>query len=178
MNNVENEGEIQFSVLLEQIGACLEKRLYYVAIMTSLVIPDIGGAIDSDNGEATQKKYVTWFDKYVKPRYSGKANLTGDECYYLRCSMLHQGKIKHSKIKVAFMRFPQSRVSVYPFLLPNNLGRLIEPHTFCNHVIYAAYDWLEVVHDSDRFKKNIRGFMNMYSLTFVDKQDNPLKTHP
>lgn len=168
MDSTENEGEIQFSALLEQIELCLQKKLYYVAIMTSLVIPDIGGAIDSENGEANQKKYVSWFDKYVKPRYTGKTNLTGDECYYLRCSMLHQGKTRHKKIKVVFMRFPQSNAPVNPVPLHNNQGLLVEPHTFCNNMIYAAYDWLDVVHGNDLFKKNLNNFMNLYSLSFTD----------
>ena len=63
MNNAMNEGEIQFSALLEQVEKSLRQKLYYVAIMTSLVIPDIGGAIDSENGKANRKKYVSWFDK-------------------------------------------------------------------------------------------------------------------
>jgi len=168
MDNGENKGEIQFSALLEQIEACLHKQWYYVAIMASLVIPDIGGAIDSENGEADQKKYAAWFDKYVKPKYTGKTNLTGDKCYYLRSSMLHQGKTKHSKIKVVFMRFPQSNAHVNPVLLKNNQGLLVEPNTFCNNMVYAAYDWLEVVHDNSRFKNNIINFMNLYSLTFTD----------
>lgn len=167
MNNAENEGEIQFSALLEQIETCLQQKLYYVAIMTSLVVPDIAGAIDSDNSGTVQKRYATWFDKYVKPRYTGKINLTGDECYYLRCSMLHHGKTRHNKIKVVFMRFPQSNSPVNPLSLDNNQGLLVEPHTFCNNMIYAAYNWLEVVHDDDLFKKNMENFMTLYSLSFT-----------
>jgi len=170
MNSTENEGEIQFSALLEQIELCLQQRLYYVAIMASLVIPDIGGAIDSDNRGTIQKRYATWFDKYVRPRYAGDLNLTGDECYYLRCSMLHQGKTKHDsdKIKVAFMSFPQSNSAGIPLVRHNDLGVLVEPQTFCNNMIYAAYNWLEVVHDDDRFKKNMKNFMTLYSLSFTD----------
>jgi len=172
MNNTENEGEIKFSALLEQIELCLQQRLYYVAIMASLVIPDIGGAIDSNTRiEARIRiRYVTWFDKYVKPRYTGNLNLTGDECFYLRCSMLHQGKTKpdNDKTKVSFMDFPQSNSPVNPFSLQNDLGLLIEPRTFCNNMIYAAYNWLEVVHDDDLFKKNMKNFMTLYSLSFTD----------
>ena len=126
MNNVENEGEIKFRVLLKQIELCLQQRLNYVAIIASLVIPDIGGAIDLDNGVATKPKYVTWFDKYVKPRYAGNLNLTGVQCYYLRCAILHQGKTKHDNdnIKVSFTDFPQVNSPVNPFTLHyhNDLG--------------------------------------------------------
>ena len=63
--------------------------------------------------------------------------------------MLHQGKTKHDddKIKVAFLNFPQANSTVNLGTLQNDLGLLVEPHTFCHNMIYAAYDWLEVVHD-------------------------------
>jgi hypothetical protein len=66
------------------------------------------------------------------------------------------------------MRFPQSNAPVNPLPLHNNQGLLVEPHTFCNNMIYAAYNWLDVVHDNDRFKKNLINFMNLYSLSFTD----------
>jgi hypothetical protein len=164
--NQRNKEEVEFSVLLEQIEQCLRQRLYYVAIMASLAIPDIGGAIDSDDGNSSQKNYADWFNKYVKPRYIGELDLTGDECYYLRCSMLHQGKAKHKKIKVVFMHFPQSDAPVNPLLLDNDQGLLVEPRTFCYNMIYAAYAWLEIVYNDDRFKKNMKNFMTLYSLYF------------
>ena len=33
-------------------------------------------------------------------------------------------------------------------------------------MIYAAYYWLEVVHDADLFKKNTKNFITLYSLNF------------
>ncbi len=171
MANRENEGEIRFVELLRQIEHCLNQGLYYVAVLASLAIPDIAGAIDSKKGVATDKTYSDWFNKYVKPRYTGNLTLTGAQCYRLRCSMLHQGKTKHDngKVKVAFTNFPQSNSVVNPFLfLHNDLGLLVEPRAFCNYMIYAAYDWLEVVHDGDCFKTNMEHFMTLYSLSFTD----------
>lgn len=169
MNNTENKGEIQICAFLSQIDECVKKGFYYVAIMASLVIPDIGGAIDSDNGSANKTKYAGWFNKYVQPRYIGDLKLTGDECFYLRCSMLHQGKTKHDadKIKVAFTNFPQVIPPVTPLFRHNSLGLLIDPRTFCYNMIYGAYCWLEVVHDDDCFKKNIENFISFYSLSFT-----------
>jgi hypothetical protein len=43
MDNLENEGELRFTALLEQIESCIEQDLLSVAIMTSLAIPDIAG---------------------------------------------------------------------------------------------------------------------------------------
>lgn len=47
------------------------------------------------------KRYADWFDKYVGHRYKSKIGahqeehtfLTGNDCYALRCSYLHEGKL-------------------------------------------------------------------------------------
>lgn len=167
-NHAENEEEIKFGELLDQIQICLQQKLYFVAIMACLAIPDIGGAIDSIDGIAKGGRFIKWFDKYVKPRYAGKLKMTGKECYFLRNSMLHQGITEHdsTKVKVAFTNYPQANSDV-PLFHHTDLGLLVEPQTFCNNVVYAAYDWLEAVHDTELFKKNMNNFMTLYSLTFT-----------
>ena len=66
--------------LLDQIENALNFGLYYIALIASLSIPDICGAIESTDGKATRKKYQEWFDKYVAPKYCGM--LTGEDCYF------------------------------------------------------------------------------------------------
>jgi hypothetical protein len=168
MTFIGNEKELQFSSLLSQIEQSLRLNLYFVAIMTSLVIPDIGGAIDSENGKTDKFKYINWFDKYVKTRYTNSRPLTGRECYYLRCSMLHQGITKHSNQSgnITFMNYPQSNSSVNPISLDNHLGLIIEPKTFCNNIIFGAYDWLDTVHNHILFNKNMENFITLYSIVF------------
>ncbi len=168
MNNIENEGEIKFNILLNQIEKCLQADLYYVAIMTSLVIPDIGGAVDSANGKTDQKKYVNWFDKYAKRAYMGKVGLSGGQCYYLRCSMLHQGITEHKKIKARFVSFESLNIPPNFISIDTNKEVMIEPKNFCNSMIYAAYNWLEDVHNSDLFKKNMNSFMSLYSFRVTE----------
>lgn len=174
MASIENEGELKFGALLEQIEKCVSQKLFYVAIMACLAIPDIGGAIDSDDGEATQKKYEEWFDKYAFPKYRGigENRLTGKECYFLRCSMLHQGKAQHKALKkysdIIFSEIPQTNSPVNPLFLSKTKILLVEPKTFCNNMVYAAYDWLEVVHNNGLFKKNTDKFMTLFSLSFPE----------
>jgi len=170
MTFIGNYKELQFSSLLSQIEQSLELDLYFVAIMTSLVIPDIGGAIDSENGKTEKNKYINWYDKYVKSKYINSRPLTGSECYYLRCSMLHQGITKNSNNpeNISFMSFPQSNSSVNPFSLDNHLGLIIEPKTFCNNIIFGAYDWLDTVHNNFLFNKNMENFITLYSLLFTN----------
>lgn len=80
---------------LAQIKKGLDVNLYLLSLFSALAIPDICGAMGSENGEASAEKYKTWFDKYVAPKYNNFLN--GDDCYYSRCSLLHQGSSQHNK---------------------------------------------------------------------------------
>src|SRR5690625_1158889 len=141
MDNLENEGELRFTELLEQIRICLKNDFLSVAIMTSLAIPDIAGAINSKNGKANKTKYACWFNEFCKPKFqfSGGFCLNGDDCYYLRCSVLHQGKAEHQKLSafsdIILCRIPQASDTGSPISLIKDDILLIEPKFFCNRMI-------------------------------------------
>jgi hypothetical protein len=87
-------------LFLQQIQASLEEKLYYLALYTSLTIPDICSALESDNGEAEGKKYKQWYDKYMLNKYrsvAGEVVFSADDCWYFRCSILHQGSSIHTR---------------------------------------------------------------------------------
>lgn len=167
-----NKGELKFSELLHQINNCIEQKSLMVAVMTSLTIPDIAGAISSKNGLACQKKYADWFDKYCKPKfkYPNIDCLTGDDCYYLRCSLLHQGKAEHQQLDsfsdIILCKIPQATNWPCPVFQTKENILLVEPKTFCNKIISAAFDWLEENHADPYFKKNTDRFLELYSLKF------------
>lgn len=175
MEVIENEGELRFGAFLEQIEKCVEQGFYYVAIMACLTIPDIAGAIDSDTWEATKSQYKDWFDEYAAQKYQsfGEHHLTGEICYFLRCSMLHQGTVQHKEVKkkyadILFCQFPQVQSSVNPLFMTEDEVLLIEPKTFCTNMVYAAYDWLEKVHHNELFQKNTQRFISLFSLSFPE----------
>jgi hypothetical protein len=80
--------------LFQQIDCAVGANLYYVALLAALSLPDICGAMESDDGEATGQRYIAWFNRWVAPKYTvrGAPSLTGEVCYYYRCSALHQGR--------------------------------------------------------------------------------------
>ncbi|MDE2144999.1 MAG: hypothetical protein KGJ01_03500, partial [Patescibacteria group bacterium] len=57
--------------LLTQIGKGLDENLYFLSLFSTLAIPDLCGAIGSENGKACAEKYKAWFDKHVAPKYKG-----------------------------------------------------------------------------------------------------------
>ena len=103
---------------IEEIYSALENKLYFPALALALTLPDICGNTEYPNESSVAKKYIGWFDKYIRPdislagEYTNKdgqsssppermADLTGEIVYNLRNSFLHSGNaaINSSKIK-------------------------------------------------------------------------------
>jgi len=94
--------------VISEVRCCLEYKLYLAALALALMIPDMCGASENSGTQVkSYDRYVTWFEKWVAPEYMKfiEANeedeicfekkspyfFTGDACYALRCSFLHEG---------------------------------------------------------------------------------------
>lgn len=75
--------------LIAQIRQASASGLYYLALLGALTLPDICGALNSENGRASGPKYRDWLRKYI-PEQADEA----DDIYGPRCSLLHQGQAK------------------------------------------------------------------------------------
>ena len=144
---------------LDQIQVALRANLYFLALMGSLAIPDICGAIDSDDGEATGEKYAAWYDKYAG---SNCPFLDGESCYRLRCSILHQGSTKNPRSKFSRVIFvePPSANLFHCNILNDALN--LDIPTFCNTLVEGALRWLSEVEGTPRFDKNYDKFIRRY----------------
>lgn len=147
--------------LLNQIQQGLEANLYYLSLFVALSMPDICGAIESENGEATGQKYENWFNKYVAPKYNDF--LSGSDCYKFRCSLLHQGSSQHSKNKYSRVLFvePSATTNVFHNNIMNDALN-IDVRIFCQDIINGVNQWLQEVEDTELFKANYDKFMRRY----------------
>lgn len=81
---------------VKEIRAALDNRLYFIALMSALTLPDICGMAEYP-GEFTGSRYKKWINKYVNSREFGKyqypaiEGLEAEIIYKLRCNLLHQG---------------------------------------------------------------------------------------
>jgi hypothetical protein len=147
--------------LVQQIRAANAAGLYYVALFSSLALPDICGALESLDGLAKRARYVDWFDRWLAPIYGG--NLDGDTCYQFRCSILHQGRTQHP-------RGPYSRIFfVEPgagsFVLHNNVfndALNIDVRIFCEDLGASVERWLPTVEHLPHFQANLANFVTRY----------------
>jgi len=147
--------------LLDQVQKGLGANLYYLSLFVALSLPDICGAIDSKNGEATSKKYKEWFDEYIASKYSGF--LTGEDCYRFRCSLLHQGSSQHPKSAYSRVLFvePIGTTNVFHNNVMNDALN-IDVRIFCNDMIEGAKKWLQKVEKTDLYKENYNKFMKRH----------------
>jgi len=76
--------------LFDEIALAVNGGLYFLGLIATLSIPDMCAGLESADGQTTGPKYIAWFDKWVAVKYGGR--VTGQDCYGLRCSLLHQGR--------------------------------------------------------------------------------------
>lgn len=147
--------------IIEQVREANKAGIYYVALLSALALPDICGALESDDGQASKKKFISWFDDHVAPLYNGF--LDGETCYYFRCSMLHQGSTQH----------PRGRYSRIIFVEPGNTGMVmhnnimndalnIDVRIFCEDICDASVRWWNSVSENPNVQANLSRFVRRY----------------
>jgi len=142
---------------LDSIIKSLESKNWYAALFIALAIPDICGDLEHPS-EKSKVRYVNWYDKYMLPKYSVTMPslrephifLSGDDCYALRCSLLHQGTGDIGKQKISrilkLVRFnePSDKGGGMHRNQDKNVLQL-RVDAFCNDIINATRQWLSDV---------------------------------
>jgi hypothetical protein len=151
--------------LLSQIQLAINGHAYYLALYATLTVPDICGAMESDNGHATKDKYIAWFNQHVAPNYfaCGQATLTGEVCYFYRCALLHQGRAQHPNLRFSRILFVEPGASSNVF--HNNVmndALNIDVSIFCTDIVQGAQRWLDSAEASSNYQKNFPLFMQRY----------------
>lgn len=149
--------EIQMRDFLTQIQTALDSDLYYLALFACLSVPDICGAIGSDNGRAAPRKYKEWFDKYVGHKCPF---VTGEDCYRFRCSLLHQGSSQHPESRYSRVLFVEPSVTTLVLhcnILNDALN--LDVRIFCRDILSGTEDWLQQCEGTELYKKNYGKFM-------------------
>jgi hypothetical protein len=156
-----DEGGQGMRDFLDQIETAVRANLYYIALFASLAVPSICGAIQSEDGEDTREKYVQWFNEHVADRYLGF--LSGDDCYFFRCSLLHQGSSQHRRSTYSRVIFvePTATTNIFHCNVINDALNL-DVRIFCRDIIQGAYRWLQSVEGMEVFRRNFDKFMRRY----------------
>lgn len=148
---------------------------WYGALVISLILPDICGKIEFPN-KLTGERYSEWFDKYVRNKYElgdcyqegGTIFMSGNDCYALRCALLHEG---HQDLRT---QKANKRLQKINFVVPkqgekrhkinfSNIEFQLEVDKFCLDICNGAETWLSDVSGNkeiqDRMKKLLRIYL-------------------
>ena len=146
--------------LIRQIRLASQAGLYYLALFGALALPDICGALASDDGKASGPKYIEWLREYV-PQQAGDAELI----YGLRCSLLHQGRaLPHGGAFPIAFTFPAlSGVTLH------NLSTLVGDDrvgwtsipAFVDEVTTGVEGWLEQFGNTTTVTRNLGKFARL-----------------
>jgi len=151
-----------------QVGIAANNGLYFLALAGALTIPDICGALESDNGWATGAKYAAWFDKHVASLHtpgwrSGEPILSGETCYQFRCSFLHQGTTHHLASNYSRIMFVECGATSNIFHMNVLNGALnIDVRLFCLEMVTAAQAWRGGVVGTELYETNLTKFVARY----------------
>ena len=80
--------------LTDAVELSLQSSNWYSGLIVALSLPDIAGWVDNPM-QGSRAKYAAWFEDFVSPAYTHQVGgaphkfLSGDDCYALRCSLLH-----------------------------------------------------------------------------------------
>lgn len=127
----------------DAVHRALQSQNWYAALFITFSLPDICSRLESDNDRTNGEKYAKWFDKYML-WYSGDyAAMSGDDCYVLRCSMLHEGvsDVSHQKRKGVLDRFYFGVLPLHLIQIDNVMH--LNVHEFCGHMAHGVSRWLE-----------------------------------
>jgi hypothetical protein len=149
---------------LDQIDLAIANRLYYLALFACLALPDICAAMESADGEATKVRYLAWYEQHM-PRYTKgqMVSLTGLDCYFFRCSLLHQGSAQHPKSRYARILFvePGATTNVFHINVLNDALN-IDVTIFCRDILASARGWLTKAQTTASYQQNYARFMARY----------------
>lgn len=132
--------------IVDSVYSALKNEDWYAALFVSLTLPDICSALE--HGNTSGEKYADWFEQNLS-QYKGF--LSGNDCYALRCSLLHSGKDDISDQR------KQEVLEHYVFLTKGSHCNLfkdcvfngekksflqLNTQIFCKDICKAVEDWL------------------------------------
>ncbi|KKU80453.1 MAG: hypothetical protein UY05_C0007G0005 [Candidatus Peregrinibacteria bacterium GW2011_GWA2_47_7] len=158
--------------ILDSIRKSLDSKNYHSALVLSLIVPDICGKLE-DSNKSSSKRYPEWFNKYLGKKYDNW--LSGNDCYALRCSFLHEGSgntenQRRAKDVLDYIVFtPEGghcqRLSHCRFGDKRYDGKEIlklSTSRFCQDIIEATNKWLDDVKNNKIIQGNIAEMLDIH----------------
>jgi len=152
--------EHPLGLMQDEILKAIDAGLNSVPIFMSAAIPDMCAALESDDGRSTAVKYQAWFEKWAAHRMS---LMTAEDCYSLRCGLIHQGRLGGLKGAVSRVVFPLPNPAFVT--LANckfNDVYVYDISRFCSDMISSSNDWWQASKDNSTVLKNAQHVLKVH----------------
>lgn len=153
------------------IRQSLEYENWYGALFPALTLPDVCGRLESPN-KGSKARYVEWFAEWIQPEYTMKVGADqkehiffhGEDCYALRCSLLHEGGANIEEQRA------QKALNDFHFITPPPGGGMIhcnqvgtklqlQVDVFCNQMADAVDRWCSSRKNDDDFQNRAQALL-------------------
>jgi hypothetical protein len=141
-----------------EIEHAIAAGLHYSAIAMSLTIPDLCAALESSDGRTSSERYKRWYNEHFAPAY---ASLTADDCYSLRCGVVHQGRMGlPAGQQFARVIFVVGAPGVHQNIINDSLQ--LSAETFCADMVAAARRWFANGQGTECIVKNLPRLVHLH----------------
>ena len=125
-----------------EVEQALSNGLYYLAVSVALALPDICAALESADGQASGPKYKAWYRQWIGDLGTV---LTPNDCYSLRCGVVHQGRFGHRNMQFSRVIFvlPNPSLNIGTARVITNDALNLGAVGFCQTMIEAVSQWAE-----------------------------------
>jgi len=149
---------------ISQLRQTYSYGLYYFTLFGTLSLIDFCAALNSPSGETSAVMFKDWFDRYLTQyssnSYSQATSFSAEECYKLRCRMLHQFRADiyapsmDPTVKSGRIAFRTATGKVHMC----NFGGVyyLDIETFMEDVISGVENWTRDVQDMPHVKENLK----------------------
>ncbi len=151
---------------VDSVKQSLENGNWYSALIVTLTLPDIAGKVDYPGEVPGRVRYRSWFNQYllasftieVPSAHQPEGNekmvmqeieiLSGDDCYALRCSYLHEGSddINGQRAQEVLERFvftePNEKNNTFHRNLINGNTLALNVKLFSEEILVGIESWL------------------------------------
>lgn len=138
--------------IFAEIEAAIGHGLFWLALTSALTIPGICSALESERHWSGRDEYIDWYNRYLKQRFS---YLTPEDCYSLRCGVVHKGTsgihAPGKKYKRVIFTLPVG-ITIVEGLFDEVLQ--FDAVKFCRTIVIACEDWYSDHRDHDFVRRN------------------------
>ncbi len=160
---------------IKQIRTGIEKDLSFLALASSLTLPDILGGIQTGK-QASKESFINWYRENMIPIFP---DLTAEECWDFRCKFLHQGqttsRTENYYTHIAFSESKNISINVRSSKVGSNPGpKFIDVYKFVNSMCDCSLKWIEVNQCNEEIKFRINKCVKRHSEGYLPLMNVPV----